>query len=94
MTLPTKDDWIDAILWGSFFTMLIWIIWFRQDKTMTIKQQVKRLHKAIDEENISYGEIAELDAIAEQLGIKITQDMTAVDVLIEIEDKLSDLQQN
>jgi hypothetical protein len=55
---------------------------------VALKNKVKQLHKALDEENISYGEIVELDSIAEELGITSTDEMMAVDVLIEVEDKL------
>lgn len=55
---------------------------------LALRRKVKQLHKALDAENISYGEIAELDSIAGQLGITNTDDMMAVDVLIAVEDKL------
>lgn len=53
-----------------------------------MKSKIKQIHSALDNENISWSEIAELDSISAQLGIKNTDDMTATDVLIEIEDKL------
>lgn len=56
---------------------------------LVLKRKVKQLHKALDDENISWGELAELDSIAEQLGVPNVEDMMCVDVLIAVEEKLS-----
>lgn len=47
---------------------------------------LKEVHESIDNENISYSELAGLDGMAESLGIEVTDEMMAVDVLIAIED--------
>lgn len=51
--------------------------------------QVQRLRQALDDENISYFELVEIEDIARELHIEITEDMTSWDVLAEIENKLN-----
>ena len=57
---------------------------------LLLKRKVKQIHKALDDENISWGELAELDSIAEQLGVENVPDMLADDVLLEVETILND----
>lgn len=52
-------------------------------------ERVNELKQAFDDENISYGEIAEIESAATELGIKNTEEMQVIDVLLEIEDKLT-----
>lgn len=47
--------------------------------------QITALRKALEDENISYGELAEIDRLAKKLGIKVTDEMMASDTLDEIE---------
>lgn len=56
---------------------------------LLLKRKVKQLHKALDDENISWGELVEIDNIAKQLDIDVSDEMMSVDVLIAIEEKLA-----
>jgi hypothetical protein len=52
---------------------------------------VADIEKSLDDENVSYGEVATLDDIAQNLGIKQTDEMTAIDVLLEVKEKLAQM---
>lgn len=48
---------------------------------------LKELREAIDGERISYGELAEIDAMAASAGIEVTDEMMASDILDALEDQ-------
>lgn len=50
-----------------------------------MSNKLKELREALDSESISYGELAEIDAMAASAGIVVTEDMMADDILRELE---------
>jgi hypothetical protein len=51
-------------------------------------ERIKELMQSLDDECISYGEIAEIDAAAAAAGITNTDEMMAIDILLELEARL------
>lgn len=49
------------------------------------KQRLQELMTEIDNERLGYGEIAEIEMAAVEHGIVMSEDMMAVDMLIELE---------
>lgn len=54
---------------------------------MDLSDAVTLLRKALDDENISYGELMYIDDLAEQFGIEVTEGMMAGDILDALEGK-------
>ncbi len=48
-------------------------------------KRFKELKQACDDENLSYGEIVEIEQMAKESGVKVTDDMMIVDIVIELE---------
>lgn len=53
-------------------------------------RRFRELYQAVDDENISYGEIVELEEIANKLKIDYTEEMVLADLVLEIQDKLTE----
>lgn len=52
-----------------------------------MSNKLKELREALDSESISYGELAEIDAMAAKAGIEVTDEMMASDILDALEDQ-------
>lgn len=52
------------------------------------QERVQELLNEANNERLSWGEIAEIDAAAVEAGIENIQDATAIDVLLELESRV------
>lgn len=50
--------------------------------------KINALRKLVEAENISLNGLLEIDRIAKKYGIKVTDEMLAIDILNEIENKI------
>lgn len=51
-------------------------------------EQIKDLRQALENENISYAELAEIDIAATRAGITVTDEMLASDILDKLEENV------